>query len=430
MPGIVVVGSQWGDEGKGKIVDVFSSNVHYVVRYQGGANAGHTLVVNGKSTILHLIPSGILHGKTKCVIGTAVVIDPEKLVSEINSLKKAGYLQNTEQLLISDQATLVMPYHKAIDTARELKAGNNKLGTTGRGIGPCYEDRASRKALLISDLFHPDVLKRKLSQTLEEKNFLLKEFFNQETIDLETLYQELLELAKILKPYRCSNSSHLIHTALKEGKHVLFEGAQGVLLDLYHGTYPYVTSSSTIAGSACLGAGVGPSVLQTIVGITKAYTTRVGEGPFPTELLNDIGKDIQEKGHEFGATTGRTRRCGWIDLVALRYAIRVSGITSIVLTKIDVLSHFDEIGICTAYRYDGKETKVFPTDQEVLSKVEPVYEMLPGWKSDISNAKQIRELPQAAQNYINFIDKNIEVPIDVISNGPGREQILWIKPLF
>lgn len=430
MAGIVVVGSQWGDEGKGKIVDSFSNNAHYVVRYQGGANAGHTLVVKDQTVVLHLIPSGILHEKTKCIIGTGVVIDPLELLNEIESLQKIGYLKNTEQLLISDQATLVMPYHKALDKAREASAGKNKIGTTGRGIGPCYEDRAARKAILFSDLFYKNSLKEKLSSSLKEKNFLLKEFFQHETIDEEDLFQQLLSLAEKLKPYRCNNSSQLIHSAVKEGKNVLFEGAQGVLLDTYHGTYPYVTSSSTLAGSACLGAGVGPSSLQTVVGITKAYTTRVGEGPFPTELKNDIGKTIQENGHEFGATTGRQRRCGWLDLVALKYSIRISGITSIALTKLDVLSGLKELHICTAYEYKGGTLKHFPTDREVLSQIKPIYEVLPGWDEDITEAKQIRELPQAAQNYVHFIDKNLEAPVDIISNGPRRDQTLWIKPLF
>ena len=430
MAGIVVVGSQWGDEGKGKIVDSFSNNAHYVVRYQGGANAGHTLVVGEQTVVLHLIPSGVLHEKTKCIIGTGVVVDPFELLNEIESLRQAGYLQNSEQLLVSDQATLVMPYHKALDQAREKQAGKDKIGTTGRGIGPCHEDRAARKAILFSDLFHPESLKEKLSSCLKEKNFLLKDFFQCETIDAEKLFTELMQLAEKLKPYRCDHSSQLIHSALKEGKNVLFEGAQGVLLDTYHGTYPYVTSSSTLAGSACLGAGIGPSTLQTVVGITKAYATRVGEGPFPTELKDEIGKSIQQNGHEFGATTGRQRRCGWLDLVALKYSIRISGITSVALTKLDVLSGLDELKICTAYEYKGEKLTHFPTDREVLSQVKPIYETLPGWKEDITGAKQIRELPQAAQNYVHFIDKNIEAPIDIISNGPRRDQTLWVKPLF
>lgn len=430
MPGIIVVGSQWGDEGKGKVVDVFSAQADLVVRYQGGANAGHTLVVNGVKTVLHLVPSGILHAKTTCIIAAGVVLDIEEVINEIRSLREAGLLQNHEQLKISDQATVLLSYHRKLDQAREMALGQEKIGTTGRGIGPAYEDRASRKAILFGDLFDRDQLKEKLVGSLKEKNFLLKEFFQVEPVDAEELYKRLLELAEELAPFRCKDASMVVHRALKAGKKVLFEGAQGTMLDLLHGTYPYVTSSSTLSGSACVGSGVGPNSVQKIIGITKAYTTRVGSGPFPTELLGEEGDRLREDGGEFGATTGRPRRCGWLDLVALKYAIRVNGITNLALMKLDVLSGHEQIAVCTAYRLDGAEIKDLPTSSADLIRIEPVYRVLPGWSDDISQVRSIQDLPQAARDYIQFIGNEVATPIDVVSVGPGREQTLWIKPLF
>ncbi len=430
MPGIIVVGSQWGDEGKGKVIDVFSAQADYVIRYQGGANAGHTLVVNGVKTVLHLVPSGILHPKTTCIIGAGVVLDVEEVVSEINSLKTAGLLQNPEQLKISDSATVLLSYHRLLDAAREKALGHEKIGTTGRGIGPAYEDRASRKAILFGDLFERGSLRANLEQSLKEKNFLLEKYYGAEPVDPEPLYRRLLELADQLEAYRCKDASLLVHKALKSGKKVLFEGAQGTMLDLLHGTYPYVTSSSTISGSACIGSGIGPNAAQKIVGITKAYTTRVGSGPFPTELENELGERIRKEGAEFGATTGRPRRTGWLDLVALKYAIRVNGITNLALMKLDVLSGHDRIDVCVAYKLDGQEIKDLPTAIGDLARVEPVYKTLHGWHEDISQVRNIQDLPQPARDYVQFIGNEVATPIDVVSVGPGREQTLWIKPLF
>lgn len=430
MSGIIVVGSQWGDEGKGKVVDVFSAQADFVVRYQGGANAGHTLVVNGVKTVLHLVPSGILHPKTICVIAAGVVLDLEEVISEIRALREAGLISNPEQLRISDQATVLLSYHRKLDQAREASAGQEKIGTTGRGIGPAYEDRASRKAILFGDLFDTASLREKLEISLREKNFLLKEFYKAEPINIDELYKRLLELASELAPYRCKDASMMVHKALRGGKKVLFEGAQGTMLDLLHGTYPFVTSSSTISGSACIGSGIGPNTVQKIIGITKAYTTRVGSGPFPTEMKDALGERIRAEGHEFGATTGRPRRCGWLDLVGLKYAIRVNGITNIALMKLDVLSGHDKIEVCTSYRLDGQEIKDMPISTAELSRVEPVYRSLSGWQEDITQVRSIQDLPQAARDYIQFIGNELATPIDVVSVGPGREQTLWIKPLF
>ena len=430
MPGIIVVGSQWGDEGKGKVVDVFSAQADFVVRYQGGANAGHTLVVNGVKTVLHLVPSGILHAKAICIIAAGVVLDIEEVASEIRSLKEAGLIANPEQLRISDSATVLLNYHRKLDQAREVALGHEKIGTTGRGIGPAYEDRAARTAILFGDLFDAATLKDKLVASLKEKNFLLENYYKAEPVAVEPLYKRLLELAEELSPYRCKDASTMIHRALKSGKKVLFEGAQGTMLDLLHGTYPFVTSSSTLSGSACVGSGIGPNSVQKIIGITKAYTTRVGSGPLPTELDNDLGERIRREGGEFGATTGRARRCGWFDLVAMKYAIRVNGLTSLALMKLDVLSGHEKIEVCTAYRLDGVEIKDLPTASSELSRIEPVYKSLAGWSEDITQIRTIQDLPQAARDYVQFIATELATPIDVVSIGPGREQTLWIKPLF
>lgn len=430
MPGIVVVGSQWGDEGKGKVVDVFSAEADYVVRYQGGANAGHTLIVDGKKTVLHLVPSGILHPTATCIIAAGVVLDVETLWDEICALKVNGLLSNPTQLLISDSATVIGGYHKALDLARETAAGNEKIGTTGRGIGPAYEDRASRKALLFGDLFQTDTLRRKLEISLEEKNFLLEKVYKAKPINLDEQIEIFKKLARDLAPYRCRDTSLVIHKSLKMGKKVLFEGAQGSLLDLVHGTYPFVTSSSTLAGSACVGAGVGPGAIDKVIGITKGYTTRVGSGPFPTECDNDIGEEIRERGREFGATTGRKRRCGWLDLVALKYAIRINGITNIALMKIDVLSGFNDIMVCTAYELDGRNIKEYPVTPGDLARCKPIYQKLSGWKDDISQARHSEDLPKNVRDYIDFISRELETPIDVVSVGPGRDETLWIRPLF
>jgi adenylosuccinate synthase len=332
--------------------------------------------------------------------------------------------------MISEGCTMLLPFHRALDTAREASMGQEKIGTTGKGIGPAYEDRASRRAVLFGDLFDKTRLRDKLELSLREKNFLLEKFYHIEPIQLDRLMEELQEFAEELAPYRCRDSSLVIHRALKAGKKILFEGAQGTLLDLLHGTYPYVTSSSTLSGSACTGSGIGPGAVQKVIGITKAYTTRVGSGPFPTELKDDVGARLQKEGREFGATTGRPRRCGWIDLVALRYAIRINGITNLALMKLDVLSGHDEVGVCTDYLIRGEKTRDFPISSEELAQVQPVIQLLPGWDEDLTKGKSVKDLPHATREYIHFIGNELGTPIDVISVGPGREQTLWIKPLF
>lgn len=430
MSGIVVVGAQWGDEGKGKLIDVFAEKADMVVRYQGGANAGHTLVVNGQKTILHLVPSGVLRPDTTCVITSGVVIDVFGIRDEINGLRASGLLQNPKQLLISDTATIILPYHKAIDAAREAALQEGKIGTTGKGIGPAYEDRASRRAVLFGDLFSPETLKAKLELALREKNFLLENYYKAPTFKLDTLLADLAKVAEELAPYRAKDTSLLISKGLKSGKRVMFEGAQGTMLDVLHGTYPFVTSSSTLSANACASAGIGPMNIQKVIGVFKAYTTRVGSGPFPTELTDEVGQKIQADGHEFGSTTGRARRCGWIDLVALKYAIRVNGITNLAMMKLDVLTGHDRIGVCTAYKLNGETLTELPTSPSELSKVEPVIEWVPGWTQDLTKVKTLSDLPRPTTNYIDYIGSQLGTPIDVISVGPGREQTLWVKPLF
>ncbi|OYZ12992.1 MAG: adenylosuccinate synthase [Bdellovibrio sp. 28-41-41] len=430
MPGVVVVGAQWGDEGKGKLIDVFSENADMVVRFQGGANAGHTLVVKGEKTVLHLIPSGILRADTQCVIAAGVVIDVFGIIDEITKLKKNGFLQNPKQLCISDLATVLLPYHKTLDQAREKALSNDKIGTTGKGIGPAYEDRAARRAILFGDLFNPTTLFDKLDFVLKEKNHLLKTLYGAAEFNVTELHSQLLSIAEELAPYRQKDTSLIVNKMLKNNKRVLFEGAQGTMLDILHGTYPFVTSSATISGSACTGAGVGPTHIKEVIGVFKAYATRVGSGPFPTELTDSVGAKLQADGHEFGSTTGRPRRCGWLDLVALKYAIRLNGITNTALMKLDVLSGHDRIGVCTGYKLHGETIADLPPSPHELEKVEPIVEYLPGWKEDISKITQLKDLPRNATNYLDFISNYLGSPIDVISVGPGREQTLWVKPLF
>ncbi len=430
MPAVIVVGSQWGDEGKGKVIDFFSTQADYVVRYQGGANAGHTIVAEGVKTILHLVPSGILHPKTKCIISSGVVLDVNSFVEEIRALKQNGFLKDPSQLLISDNVSIILPYHRKLDQAREAALGKEKIGTTGRGIGPAYEERASRKAVLFGDLFHDNRLKEKLNEALREKNFLLEKFYGEKPIDPDEVIGEIKKLREEIKPYRCADTSLVIHQALKAKKKVMFEGAQGTLLDLFHGTYPFVTSSSTIAGSACIGSGVGPCEIGKVIGITKAYTTRVGSGPFPAELHDELGEKLQTKGHEFGATTGRKRRCGWLDLVALKYAVRINGITHLALMKMDVLSGFDQIGVCTSYDFNGETLTEMPTGVADLSEVKPIVKFLPGWSEEIGDVKSLNQLPKNARNFVDFVSHETALPIDVVSVGPGREQTLWLNPLF
>lgn len=430
MAGIVIVGSQWGDEGKGKVIDVFSANADLVVRYQGGANAGHTLIVEGKKVVLHSIPSGVFHPRATCIIAAGVVLDLEGLRTEIHALRANGLLHGTEQLLISDSATVLLPYHRKLDQAREKSLGHEKIGTTGKGIGPAYEDRAARRAILFGDIFNLETLRAKVETSLKEKNFLLEKMYGEKPFSIDEIMDSLKVLANDLAPFRCKDTSKLIFKALKSGKKVLFEGAQGSLLDLLHGTYPFVTSSSTLSGSASIGSGIGPNMIDKVIGITKAYSTRVGSGPFPTELNDDLGKRLREVGQEYGSTTGRERRCGWLDLVALRYAIRINGITSLALMKIDILSGFDEIKVCTSYSLDGSSMDDYPVSPGDLARVTPIYESLKGWSEDISKARSVKDLPLPAQNYVQFVSSQLAVPIDVVSVGPSRDQTLWIKPLF
>ncbi len=429
MSALIVVGSQWGDEGKGKLVDAMASESDAVVRFQGGANAGHTLIVDGQKTVLHLIPSGVLHPHVRCIIGSGVTLDPFEMVEEIRGLKSNGYLKKDSQLAISDGALLVLPFHKALDKAREAWKTGTKIGTTGRGIGPSYEDRASRRALLFRDLFCSD-LKEKLRHCLEEKNFLLEKLYGEDPVDLEKAYVELKEVAKILSPYRCADVSFQVNQMLKEGKKILFEGAQGVLLDNLHGTFPYVTSSSTGAAWACLGVVVSPTLFGKVFGITKAYCTRVGTGPFPTEQENEIGELLQREGHEFGATTGRRRRCGWLDLVALRYAINVGGIDQLILTKIDVLSALESIQVCTHYEVNGEKLENFSFMSNDIHNVKPIYKEFKGWKSDISHCQTSTELPKEAKEYLQFIEEQAGVPISVVSVGPDRKQTIYQSEIF
>jgi adenylosuccinate synthase len=430
MSATVVIGAQWGDEGKGKLVDVLAANSDLIVRFQGGSNAGHTLVVNGKKTVLHLIPSGILHADKLCVIASGVVVDIFGLSDEIQKLKETGFKITGQQLLISDSATALMPYHKILDQAREKALSDGKIGTTGKGIGPAYEDRAARRALVMADLFDEKTLLAKLEFVLTEKNALFTKLYDLPEIKAKDIFDQIQTVINELRPYRTSDVSHLVSNKIKQNKRVLFEGAQGTLLDILHGTYPYVTSSSTLSGSGSVSAGIGPHHLSKVVGVFKAYCTRVGSGPFPTELFNDVGTKIQKDGHEFGSTTGRARRCGWLDLVALKYAIRLNGINSLAMMKLDVLSEHSQIGICVGYKLNGETITEFPTSTELVSKLEPIIEYMPGWKDNLTQIKSIKDLPLNAINYINFVSQNAGCPIDVVSVGPDRDQTLWIKPLF
>jgi adenylosuccinate synthase len=429
MSNVVVVGTQWGDEGKGKVVDLLASQADVVVRYQGGNNAGHTLVVNGEQTICHLIPSGILHAGKKCLIGNGVVVDPEVLLEEIHGLASKGIATGPDRLSLSEKAHLIMPYHKALDLAREAAKGNQKIGTTGRGIGPCYEDKAARTGIRAVDLLEPDTLAEKIKANLEEKNFYLARFLNAQPLDFQAVYDGCLSMGENLEPY-LTDVSIEIHRALAEDKKILFEGAQGTHLDIDHGTYPFVTSSNPIAGAACAGAGVGPDKMHHIIGIVKAYTTRVGSGPFTTELEDKIGNYIQEKGAEFGATTGRRRRCGWLDLVMVRDSVRLNGLTTLSMTKLDVLTGLERLKICVGYDLEGAKIDSRPASLKKLARCSPIYEEMPGWQEDVSKARSIDRLPEQARAYLQRIEEIAEVPFSIISVGPGREQTISLKEPF
>ncbi|HDG98745.1 MAG TPA: adenylosuccinate synthase [Desulfobacterales bacterium] len=429
MENMVVVGTQWGDEGKGKVVDLLTAGADMVVRYQGGNNAGHTLVVGGKKYIFHLIPSGILYQDKICLIGNGLVVDPEVLLEEIKRLEDAGVSVGPERLVLSEKAHLIMPYHKAIDVAREAAKGKVKIGTTGRGIGPCYEDKAARIGIRAIDLTEPDELERKIRSNLAEKNFYLEKLLGAEPLEPQPIVDKYLEMASKLVPY-IGDVSFMLYEAATKGKVILFEGAQGTHLDIDHGTYPFVTSSNPVAGTVCAGAGIGPNILRHILGVVKAYTTRVGAGPFVTELQDKIGDYIQEKGAEFGSTTGRRRRCGWLDLVVIMDSVRVNGLTGLAITKLDVLTGLEKLKICVEYELDGKKLRARPASLNALARCKPIYKEMPGWSEDISGARELSDLPPEARAYLKEIEEITSVPISLVSVGPAREQTIIVDKLL
>jgi len=428
MANVVIVGAQWGDEGKGKVVDIYTEHAQQVVRYQGGNNAGHTLVVGEEKIILHLIPSGILHPGKRCVIGNGVVLDPKIFLGEIEGLKKKGHFKDDRQLLVDSNLHVIMPWHKAIDLARE-KDASRKIGTTGRGIGPAYEDKIGRRGIRMSDLVKPQVFRRKLQEILPEKNFLLEKFFGEVPLNEEQIFTEYSEYARQIERYiGCCSSS--LNAAILAGDNLLFEGAQGTLLDIDHGTYPYVTSSSTCTGGVSTGTGVAPCHIDSVIGITKAYCTRVGEGPFPTELHDEMGERLRKAGQEFGSTTGRPRRCGWFDAVAIREAVRLNGMTGLAVTKLDVLNELDSIKVCTAYSYKGQLLEEFPRDADILQECKPVYEEFDGWQSDICDAKSMADLPAEAKAYLAKLEELAGCPVALVSVGPRRDQTIQVSNPF
>lgn len=428
MSTVVLIGAQWGDEGKGKLTDFLASQADMVVRYQGGNNAGHTVVVDDKTYKLHLIPSGILYGEKQCFIGNGVVIDPGVLLGEMETLKNQGV--DTGNLRISLRAHVILPYHKSIDQAEENSKGNQKIGTTIRGIGPTYTDKAARVGIRMVELIDKEALSEKLRDILGVKNKILSRVYgSDDQCDYQQVLDQYTGYADLLRKY-VTDVSVLVNEAIDQGKKVLFEGAQGTLLDLDHGTYPYVTSSYPIAAGACLGAGVGPTKINTVLGVAKAYITRVGEGPFPTELHDEMGDLIRKSGHEFGTTTGRPRRCGWYDAVIARYAARINGLSYLAITKLDVLSGLDTIKICTGYRYKSEIIKEFPASLKELAKCEPVYREFPGWKEDITGVSDYIELPQNAKDYLKYVEELSGVPIGVVGVGPGRSQTLILKEFY
>ncbi|GAA2729765.1 adenylosuccinate synthase [Actinocorallia aurantiaca] len=427
MPAIVLVGAQWGDEGKGKATDLLGGKVDYVVRYQGGNNAGHTVVIGDKSYALHLLPSGILSPDVVPVIGNGVVIDPGVLLQEIDGLKARGI--DCGRLLISANAHLIMPHHRALDKVSERYLGKARIGTTGRGIGPAYGDKIARMGVRVQDLFDPGILQKKIELSLREKNQVLTKVYNRRPILVDPIVEEYLEYGERMRSY-VANTELVINKALDEDKVVLLEGAQGTLLDIDHGTYPFVTSSSPTAGGACAGSGVGPTKVKSVIGILKAYTTRVGAGPFPSELLDEMGEYLRTTGGEYGVTTGRDRRCGWFDAVIARYASRVNGITDFFLTKLDVLSGLEQVPVCVAYDVDGERHEEMPSTQTEFHHAKPILEYLPGWKEDITSAKSFDDLPPNAQSYVKRIEELSGAQISAIGVGPGRDQTLTIRDLI
>jgi len=419
---VVVIGTQWGDEGKGKIVDLLTDRASAVVRFQGGHNAGHTLVIDGKKTVLHLIPSGILRVGVRCLIGNGVVLSPTALLEEIQMLEASG-VPARERLGISESCPLILPYHIALDQAREAARGKKAIGTTGRGIGPAYEDKVSRRGIRLGEVLDPDHFRERLREVMEYHNFSLKNYFKVEPVDYQKVLDEALAQAEQIAPL-VEDIPGVLHKLRAEAKSIMFEGAQGALLDIDHGTYPYVTSSTTTAGGAASGSGVGPRALDYILGIVKAYTTRVGAGPFPTELFDDDGKYLGERGHEFGATTGRQRRCGWLDVVALRRSLEVNSVTGMCITKLDVLDGMETVRICVAYKLDGREIVIPPVGADQFEKCEPVLIEMPGWSEPTVGARSVDKLPQAAVNYLAKVEELCGTPVDIISTGPDREETI------
>ncbi len=426
MANIIIVGAQWGDEGKGKIVDLLTQYADMVVRFQGGNNAGHTIVLKGEKFVFHLIPSGILYENKKCMIGNGVVLDPEVLIGEMNDLKKRGYFSDDSQLMISEETHLILPYHWKIDIARERIF---KIGTTGRGIGPAYEDKVARCGIRMVDLLDEKIFRKKLEDNLIQKNIYLVQVLKEEGFEFSEIFDKYFHFKDQLEKY-VKDTSMVLHEEIRRGKHILFEGAQGALLDLDHGTYPYVTASNTVAGNACTGSGIGPTMINSVIGVAKAYTTRVGEGPFPAELKDPLGEKIRERGGEYGSTTGRPRRCGWFDAVVVNHSIRINGIREVAITKLDVLNDFEKIKICVGYRLNGKVIHHIPSNLERLESCEPVYEELNGWETDIKGAKKFSNLPANAQRYIKRIEELIDSKITMISVGSERNETIEVKNPF
>ena len=427
MPAIVLLGAQWGDEGKGKATDLLGDRVDYVVRYQGGNNAGHTVVIGDQKYALHLLPSGILSPNVIPVIGNGVVIDPAVLLTEIKGLNERGI--DTSKLKISTNAHLITPYHRTIDKVSERFLGKSKIGTTGRGIGPAYADKINRIGIRVQDLFDPSILKQKIEAALHDKNQILIKVFNRKGITVDEVLDEYLGYAQVLKPY-VADTALLLDQALKSGKNVLLEGSQGTLLDVDHGTYPFVTSSNPTAGGASTGSGIGPTKITRVIGILKAYTTRVGSGPFPTELFDEDGEALRKIGGEVGVTTGRNRRCGWFDAPIARYAVRVNGLTDFFLTKLDVLTGWEKIPVCVAYEVDGVRVEELPASQTDFHHAKPIYEYMPGWKENISKAKSVADLPNNAREYVKFLEKVSGAPISAIGVGPGRDETIVVRDLI
>jgi len=425
---VIVIGTQWGDEGKGKVVDLLTDRADAVVRFQGGHNAGHTLVIDGEKTVLHLIPSGILREGVTCLIGNGVVLSPSALLEEVHMLETRG-VPVRERLRISESCPLILPYHVALDHARERARGKKAIGTTGRGIGPAYEDKVSRRGLRLGDLFHRERFAAKLGEVLDYHNFALQHYYKTEPVDFQQVLDETLAMADALEPMAADVTDRL-HQAGERGQSILFEGAQGTLLDIDHGTYPYVTSSNTTAGGAATGSGMGPRSFDYILGITKAYTTRVGAGPFPTELFDETGAHLAEKGHEFGATTGRPRRCGWFDGVALRRALKINSISGLCITKLDVLDGLDSIQICVGYRCEGEERQTPPTAAEAVEACEPIYEAMPGWQASTVGIRSYDDLPENAQRYLERLQQVVGAPVDIVSTGPDRNETIILRHPF